>query len=106
MELAEAANVVDMRMRADDHIDSELVATDKVQDARNFIARINDHGFTRDWISDDGAIALEHSHGNGDVNQTLAGGVQGGQSVVHESDYIIGTGRICGCHCMGRCVLC
>jgi hypothetical protein len=39
------------------------------------------------------------------VNQTFGGGVQGGQAVVHEGDYSIGTMQIRGWHSVSRCSL-
>jgi len=38
MELAQAANVIDVCVRADDDFYNELVASDQVQDARDFVA--------------------------------------------------------------------
>src|SRR6266403_3698137 len=91
MELAQSADVVNVRVGADNSFYGEAVAAEEVQDARDFIAGIDDQSLARRGIADDGTIALEHAHRDGDVNQTFGGGIQGGKAVVHEGDYSIGT---------------
>jgi hypothetical protein len=68
MELAQAADVVNVRVSTDDGFDGEPVSANEIQNACDFVAGIDDQGFSRDGIADDGAIALENSHGDGDVN--------------------------------------
>ena len=82
-ELAETADVIDVGVGADDGFYGETMAAEEFEDAGNFVARVDDQSFARDRIADDGAIALQHSDGNGDVNQTLRDGVEGGNGVSH-----------------------
>ena len=102
VELAQTAHVIDMRVGADNGLYSELVTAEEVQNAIDFIAGINDQRFARDRIADDGAIALQHAHGDGDVDQPFGGGIQGGEAVAHVRDYSIGTEWICGDRYMCR----
>jgi hypothetical protein len=69
MQFAESADVVNVRMSADDGLYRELVAAEQIHDARYFIAGIDDQSFAGDGIADDGAIALQHAYRKGDVNQ-------------------------------------
>ena len=68
MELAQAADVINVRVGADDSFHGEAVAPEKIQDARDFIAGIDDQSLPRVGITDDGTIALEHAHRDSDVN--------------------------------------
>jgi hypothetical protein len=81
---AEAANVVDVSMSADDSFDSQPMAAEEFKDAGDFVARIDHKRFTGDGVTDDRAIALEHSDRNGDVDESLRNGVEGGHGVGHE----------------------
>lgn len=69
VQFAETADVVDVRVSADDGFHGELVAGEQVHDAADLIAGVDDQSFARERIADDGAIALQHAYGNGDVNQ-------------------------------------
>lgn len=89
VKLAEAANMVDVRVSADDGLHVELVPPNEVENAVYFIAGIDDQRFARDGIPHDGAIALQNAHGNGDVNQFLRGGVLRGARFAHRLEYII-----------------
>jgi hypothetical protein len=91
VELAQATDVIDMRVRADDGFDNQAMAANQVQDARDFVARVHHERFARGRIADDRAIALQHPHRNGDVNQSVRGSIEGGPSVAHAGDYIIET---------------
>jgi hypothetical protein len=82
-ELGEAADVVDVRMRADDGFYGELVAAEQVQDAGDFVAWVDDQGFAGDGVGDDGAVALQHANGNGDVEELRGGGVSGARGFAH-----------------------
>jgi aminomethyltransferase len=81
---AEAAYVVDMSMSADDGFDSEPMAAEKFEDAGDFVARVDHERFAADWVSNNRAIALQHSHWNGDVDEPLRNGVEGGHGVGHK----------------------
>jgi hypothetical protein len=61
-----------VRVSADDGFDSQLVAAEQVHDAMDFVAGIEDDGFARDRIADDGAVALQQADRNGEMEQALA----------------------------------
>lgn len=84
MELAEAANVVDVSVGADDGFDGEAVATEEFEDARDFVTGVDDQRFAREGIADDRAIALQHSDGNGDVDQAMRYGVKCWYGIAHD----------------------
>ena len=84
-ELAEAADVVDVGVGADNGFDGETMAAEEFEDAGDFVARINHECLACDRIADDRAIALQHSDGNGDVDQALRDSVEGGNGVAHIS---------------------
>jgi hypothetical protein len=94
MQLAQAADVVDVRVRADDHLYDQLVTAEKVQDAIDFVAGVDHQRFARGRIADDRAIALQHPHGNGDVDQSIDGCIDSSPPFAHERQYIIGDERI------------
>src|SRR5690349_8119096 len=71
MQLAKPANVVNVRVRADDGLHRKLVPAQQVQNAANLIARIDDERFPRNRIADYRAIALQHPHRYGDVQKSL-----------------------------------
>src|SRR5216684_4779284 len=100
MELAQAADVINMSVSADDGFHIELVAADEVQNARHLVARIDNQSFASDGVPNDGAVALQQAHRDGDVDQSLRGGIESGQSVAHARKYSIGNERICGRHSM------
>ena len=93
VELGEAADVVDVSVGADDGLDVELVATEKTEDAFDFIAGIDDDGFQGAGVADDGAVALEHADGDLEVDHFRVGSVRkavAGVGRVHKEKYIIG----------------
>ena len=90
MKFAQAADVIDVRVSADDCFYDELVTAEKIQDAIYFVARVDYQRFARGRIADDGAIALKHPNRDGDVDQTISGGTEGGEAVAHASHYSIG----------------
>ena len=69
-----------MRVRADDGLHCEPPPPQQVQNARDLVAGIDDQGFARERVANDGAIALQHADGNGDVNQTFLCGIEGRQA--------------------------
>jgi hypothetical protein len=93
VQLAKTADMINVRVRAHDRFYGEFVASQEIEHAADFIAGINHQGLARDGIADDGTIAVEHSHGDGDVDQSLRGGGQRGEGFVHERDYNIGVER-------------
>jgi len=58
IELGEAADMIDVRVRADDGFDLEFVAAKEAENALDFIARVDDDGFERARITDNRAVAL------------------------------------------------
>ncbi len=65
------AHMIDMRMRADNRQDLQLVTIENLDDALHLIARIDDDRFMRLRIAKNRAIALQHADGNNFVNQIL-----------------------------------
>ena len=59
MKFFEAADVVNVRMSAGDGFDGEFMAAEQVHDAMDFVAGIENDGFARNRIADDGAVALQ-----------------------------------------------
>jgi len=80
VELAQAADVVNVRMRANDGFDGEAAPSEKVENALDLIARVYHESFARERVANDRTIALKYADGNGDVNQTLLGGIERGQT--------------------------
>jgi hypothetical protein len=72
VELLQTADVVNVRVGADDGFYGELVAAEQIHDAVDFVAGVEDDGFTRDGIADDGAVALQDADRNGEMQQSLA----------------------------------
>src|SRR5260370_14357886 len=58
MKFAQAADVIDVRVRADDGFYVELMTAEKVQDAGDFVARIHHQRLASGRIPRDGGIAL------------------------------------------------
>src|SRR5216683_4313180 len=71
VQLAKPADVIDVRVGADDRFDGELMASQEVQNAADLIAGIDHQRFARDRIPDNRAVALQHPHGNRDVDEAL-----------------------------------
>jgi hypothetical protein len=84
MQLAKTSNVIDMRVRAYDGFNGKFVTTEQVQDTIDFVTRIDHQRLAANRIADDGAITLQHPHGNGDVYQSFGSGIQCWQPVAHE----------------------
>jgi hypothetical protein len=42
-----------------DLLDLEIMLTDDAEDVFNLVAGVDDHGFVRGFVSDDGAVALQ-----------------------------------------------
>ena len=84
MELAEAADVVNVGVGTYDGFDGEAVAAEEFEDAGDFVAGVDDQRFAREGIADDRAIALQHSDGNGDVDQALRYGIKCWYGIAHE----------------------
>ena len=90
VQLAEPTDVINVGVGAHDGFHGELVASEEIKDAADFIARINNQGFTGDGVADDRAIAVEYSHGDGDVDHSIRSGSQREETFFHERDYSIG----------------
>jgi hypothetical protein len=102
MQLAQAADVIDVRVRANDDFYGELMAPEKIQDAIYFVPGVHHQRFARDGIANDRAIALQHPYGDGDVNQSVRGGIERRPTVAHKVEYSIGGEAIWG----RRCIAC
>src|SRR5437660_3654598 len=66
----ETADVVDMRMSADDRFHLQLVATEEFHDAVDFVAGIEHQRLAGYRIADDRAVALQKAHWNGKMKNT------------------------------------
>ena len=71
VQLAEATDVVYVRVRTDDRLYFELVPPKQIQNAANFVARIHDQRLSRNRVSDDRAVTLQHPDGNGNMQESL-----------------------------------
>lgn len=71
MKSRKSADVVDMRVSADDGANFEAVAADYGQDALDLVARIHHNRFVRLGIAKDRTIALKQPDWNQFVNQLL-----------------------------------
>lgn len=61
-EFLRAADVIDVGVGDDDGFDCQRVLTEDVEDPGDVVAGVDDHGFARLLIAEDGAIALERAH--------------------------------------------
>lgn len=61
VEFLQAADVINVRVRADDGFHFKLVAADEVHNAADFIARVEHDRFARYGVADNRAIALQHA---------------------------------------------
>ena len=68
IELGEATDMIDVRVRADDGFDLEFVAAKKAENALDFIARVDDDGFESARITDNRAVALEDTDGQLEID--------------------------------------
>lgn len=75
MESGQAADVIDVGMGADNGFDGEFVATEKAEDAFDFVAGVDHDGFMSFGIADYGAVALQHADRDLDVDHVRIGGV-------------------------------
>jgi hypothetical protein len=92
MEFGEAADMINVGVSADDDLDGEPVAAEKIEDAFDFIAGVDDDGFTVLRIADDQTIALKHADGDLDVDHLRVSGVgemQGVGNGGHREKYTI-----------------
>src|SRR5260221_3564115 len=89
MQLAQAADVIDVRMRADDGFHREPVPAEQLQNAAHFIARIDNERLAGHRIADDRAVAWEHPHWNGDVQKALLFHTYCRNGFVHQRKYNI-----------------
>src|SRR5271167_4047460 len=81
VELGEAADVIDVGVRADDGFDGEFVAADEIEKAFHFVAGVENDGFAGFGVADYGAIALKNTDGDLDVDEFGVGSVQGADDV-------------------------
>lgn len=69
MELGESANVVDVGVSADDRQNLEVMTADDFEDSINVVTGIDDDGFACFRVAQNGAVALQHAHGNDFVDE-------------------------------------
>jgi hypothetical protein len=69
MQFLQTADVVDVRVRADDCLDREPMAADEIHNAADFISGIEYERFACGWIADDRAVALKHADGQRKMNE-------------------------------------
>ncbi len=100
MKFAQTADVIDVRVRADDDFYGQLMTPEKIQNAIDFVAGVHYQRFARGGIADDRAIALQYPYRDGDMDQSVRGGIEGRPSVAHEVEYIIGDEGIRERRCM------
>ena len=81
--------MIDVRVGANDGLHGELVAAEQVQNAAYFIARIYDQGLARRRVGNDRAVALQHSHRNGDVQKAVLFHAHDWNWLVHQTQYSI-----------------
>jgi len=60
-----AGDVVDMGVSYEDLADSQLMFVEESEDTRDVVAGVNDDGFSRDFIAEDSAVALQETDGEG-----------------------------------------
>ena len=63
LEAGGSGDVIDMRVGDEDLLDGEFVAGKDGEDAGDVVAGIDDDGFVRRFIAQDGAVALQHADG-------------------------------------------
>jgi hypothetical protein len=63
LELLRAADVIDMRVGDHDGGDLETMAGEDFENARDFVAGVDDHGLAGLLIAEDGAVALQRADG-------------------------------------------
>ena len=69
MKCGETADVIDVRVRADDREDLQPMAAENLEDAFDIIARVHDDGLAGGGIAQDRAVALQHADGNHFVDE-------------------------------------
>src|SRR5438132_10239713 len=88
MKFAQAADVIDVRMSADDGLYRELMTPEKVQDAIYFIAGVHYQRFASHRVTDNRAIALQYPYRDSAVDQSVGGGIKCKVAPAHNGDYI------------------
>jgi len=70
-QLHRPAYVIDVGVSDDDLFYYQVVLADDGENVLNIVARINDHGFVRGLVADDGAVTLQRADGKDLVNHAL-----------------------------------
>jgi folate-binding protein YgfZ len=96
VKFAQTAHMIDVRVGADNGFHNQPMTPNQIQDARDFVSRVHHKRFARRRIANDRAVALQHSHWNGDVNQSVRCGVESSPTVTHVENYITAVQAICG----------
>jgi len=103
VKLREAADMVDVRMRADYGFHLEFVAPEKAENAFDFISGIDDDALQSVRIANDGAVALQEAYRDLEVDHLWVGRIRqsmGRVHFIHKGEYIIGvvTHQFRRCH--------
>ena len=69
MQRGEAADVVNVRVRADYCANFQIVAAENFEDSLGFVAGVHHDGFAGGGVAQDRAVALQHADGNHFVDQ-------------------------------------
>ena len=94
MKFTQAADVIDVRVCANDGFDDEAMTSDEVENTRDLVTRVNDQSFTRGRVTDNRAVTLQHADRDGDVDQSVVRRVERTRAVKHSVDYSIGVQRV------------
>jgi len=82
LEAGGAGDVVDVSVGDEDLLDGEAVALKQGHDARNVVARVDDDSLAGGFVTEDGAVALQHADGEDFVDHRRpACGVASGGAV-------------------------
>ncbi len=68
LEFLRAADVIDMRVGDYDGRHFQVVARENFENARDFVAGVDDHGFAGLLVAEDRAVALQRADGQNFVN--------------------------------------
>src|SRR6202158_3487738 len=75
-----SAYVVDVGVGDDDLLYYEVVLADDGENILNIVARIDDHGFVRGLIADDGAVTLQWADGQDLVDHSVSFSLSAGKT--------------------------
>ena len=96
-QLRQAADVIDVRMRADDRLRLQLVSRKEFENALGFIAWIDHQRFPALAVSQNRAVALKHTHWNCKFHEAVLRRIQsrGSFRIRHAAQYSIAISALC-----------